>query len=282
VAHGRANMPRVTDLAPDVAARPLLAALVDHAPLFPPAGLGMADALAEDRRARASGEAWMLGRFVCPASRLAELLAATDDPPALSVVLDGDLEATLERAVAARADGAAIEAIEARDVPADTLRERVAAGLGGEVPAYLEGAAPASLPAGVHAKVRCGGAGPGDVPSVEVLGAFVAECHDHGVAFKATAGLHHPIRHRDAAGGAWQHGFLNLEAAAVSAAVDGADTGRLAAVLALEDPTAVLTFLARFDAGAVADVRTALFHGVGSCSFAEPVDDLKALGVLPA
>ncbi len=55
-------MPRVTDLAPDVAARALLGALVDHAPLFPPAALGIAEALAEDDRARACDEAWMLGR----------------------------------------------------------------------------------------------------------------------------------------------------------------------------------------------------------------------------
>ena len=272
----------MTDLAPDIAARALFAALVDHAPLFPPAALGMAEALAEDDRARACDEAWMLGRFVCPASRLDELLAATDAPPVLSVVLDGELEPALDRAVAARAGGAAIAAVEARGVHADALRERVAAVLGPDVPAYLEGAAPAALPAGVHAKIRCGGASPADVPPVGAVAAFVAECHDHGVAFKATAGLHHLIRHRDAATGTPQHGFLNLLASALMAAVDGADAPRLAALLAIEEPTALLAVLARFDAAAAADVRAALFHGVGSCSFAEPVEDLRALGVLPA
>jgi hypothetical protein len=276
------NMRGVTDLPAHVEARALLGALVDHAALFPPAGLAMPDALAEDRRARETDDAWLLGRFVCPASRLPELLGATEGPPPISVVLDGDLDGGLAPAAAARGRGAAIEAVEARGLGPDAVRERVAALLGPDVPAYVEGAAPASLPAGVHAKLRCGGAAPEDVPPVGVVAAFVAECHDHGVAFKATAGLHHPVRHVDAATGVPQHGFLNLLAAALSAAVDGADADRLAGLLAIEEPTAVLAVLARFDADAAADVRAALFHGVGSCSFTEPVEDLRALGVLPA
>src|SRR5438034_7075728 len=63
----------------------LLARLIDHAPLFPPASMSLLDALAEDRRARVDAAAFMLARFVCPASRVAEL---GDEPRALSVVLD--------------------------------------------------------------------------------------------------------------------------------------------------------------------------------------------------
>ena len=77
------------------AVRALLARLIDHAALFPPASLDMAAALAADREARAGEHAWMLDRFICPASRLGELPA---DVPVLSVVLDrgvADLEAVL-------------------------------------------------------------------------------------------------------------------------------------------------------------------------------------------
>jgi hypothetical protein len=49
------------------ARRALLTALFDHAPMFPPAKLPLAEALAEDDRARGSEHAWMLGRFVVPA-----------------------------------------------------------------------------------------------------------------------------------------------------------------------------------------------------------------------
>src|SRR6185312_9408991 len=51
----------------------LLERLIDHAALFPPASMSMPDALAEDRRARASEHAWMLGRFVVPESKLDEV-----------------------------------------------------------------------------------------------------------------------------------------------------------------------------------------------------------------
>ncbi|MGH3079153.1 MAG: hypothetical protein ACRDPZ_13360, partial [Gaiellaceae bacterium] len=63
----------------------LLERLIDHAPLFPPASMSMEDALAEDARVRAADTGWIVGRFVCPASRLDELGSA---PLRLSVVLD--------------------------------------------------------------------------------------------------------------------------------------------------------------------------------------------------
>src|SRR5436309_1541360 len=50
----------------------LMTGLVDYAGLFPPAQLSMADAAANYLQYRASGDAWMLGRFVCPAPRLGE------------------------------------------------------------------------------------------------------------------------------------------------------------------------------------------------------------------
>jgi hypothetical protein len=58
---------------PDDARRALLTRFFDHAPTFPPASLPPAEALAEDRRARGSEHAWMLGRLVWPAGKLDEL-----------------------------------------------------------------------------------------------------------------------------------------------------------------------------------------------------------------
>ena len=48
------------------ARRALLSRLFDHAPMFPPAAMFLPDALAEDARAQASEDAWILGRFVVP------------------------------------------------------------------------------------------------------------------------------------------------------------------------------------------------------------------------
>jgi hypothetical protein len=48
------------------ARRALLTELFDHAPMFPPANMPVDEAAAEDRRARASEHAWLLGRLVVP------------------------------------------------------------------------------------------------------------------------------------------------------------------------------------------------------------------------
>jgi hypothetical protein len=48
------------------ARRALLTRLFDHAPMFPPAAMSLPDAVAEDERAQASEDAWLLGRFVVP------------------------------------------------------------------------------------------------------------------------------------------------------------------------------------------------------------------------
>ncbi len=57
----------------------MLAGLIDYAGLFPPAQLPLAEALANYARYRRGPRAWMLGRFVIPAARLAELPPPDDD-----------------------------------------------------------------------------------------------------------------------------------------------------------------------------------------------------------
>lgn len=52
--------------------------LIDYAGLFPPASLAVPTAVAEYARHRSEPEAWMLGRFIAPAARLAEVAAAAD------------------------------------------------------------------------------------------------------------------------------------------------------------------------------------------------------------
>jgi hypothetical protein len=266
------------------ARRALLERLIDHAALFPPASMDMPDAMDADRRARAGSEAWMLDRFICPASRLGEL---PPDTPRLSVVLDGG-EGDLEAVAEAIAAGREVELVEARIDPEwipDT-QALVRQKLGG-VQAYWElppsravaGEVAAVREAGAGAKIRCGGA---SVPPVEAVAAFVAACRDAGVRFKATAGLHHAIRTPEA------HGFLNLLAAAVFAHADGLDETQLAALLAEEDPAAFAVSAdglevhgRRAGADVIAAARAELFAAYGSCSFSEPVEDLTALGVLP-
>ena len=138
---------------PDDARRALLTRFFDHAPMFPPASLPFAEALAEDRRARESEHAWMLGRLVLPAARLSDL--PQDEHRAFAVV-----ETAGDRGMEAQGEAIYIE---------------------NRPPDYI-----ASL--GVRAKIRCGGE---RIPSVEELAEFVRNCRQLGVVFKATAGLHH-------------------------------------------------------------------------------------------
>jgi hypothetical protein len=53
--------------------RALLARVIDYAGLFPPANLPLDEAIHNYARYRTEREAWMLGRFIVPASRLVEL-----------------------------------------------------------------------------------------------------------------------------------------------------------------------------------------------------------------
>ncbi|MEO5577009.1 MAG: hypothetical protein ABIR67_00150 [Gaiellaceae bacterium] len=232
------------------ARRVALSALIDHAPLFPPASLPVPDAIEEDRRARADEHAWLLGRLVWPASRLDEL---EGEDRALSVLLDGAYGGDMRAEAVETHWDAGLESLSGEayvELPlGDGLEEKVAA----------------LADKGLRAKIRCGGA---ELPAAEELGRFLAACRAAGVPFKATAGLHHPI----AVGG--RHGFLNVLAACAfeDAAALIEDVELNADALRWRDREAGAAELAR--------VRREQLVAVGSCSFFEPVDELKELGIL--
>jgi hypothetical protein len=237
--------------------RALLGRLIDHAALFPPASMSVADALAEDERLRASADGWIAGRFVVPASRVGEL---GDADLQLTVVLDAPLPGDSR-----------IESVESQPGADPETLAGVASEVYVEVP--LDEAAPALLERlatlGLRAKFRCGGA---SVPSAGALAAAIRRCRELGFAFKATAGLHHALPTGS------EHGFLNLLAAAVfgdeEVALAARDLRVTAAGFAWGDRVA--------GAGEMARVRRELFVGFGSCSAAEPIDELTVLGILPA
>jgi hypothetical protein len=246
--------------------RALLERLIDHAALFPPASMSMEDALAEDRAARTSPYGWMLDRFVCPATRLGEL----DELEApVSVVLDGELEAP--------ADAIELRLDRARPDSRELLRLSSELGQWSNEVYYelvLDATWRDSIPATVGAiaavggrvKLRCGGE---TVPEVEQVALVVVTCWAARAPMKATAGLHHPLRRGS------DHGFLNFLCAAARAR-EGLDAvGELLSAESLDDlPLSSLT------EDEVRAMRSALFKGFGSCSWREPVDDLRALGVL--
>ena len=255
--------------------RALLEGLIDHAALFPPASMTMRDALAEDRAARQSEYAWMLDRFVCPASRLGELDGLSAP---VSVVLDGDpgslgplpghADAIETRLEAPRPDSGELlrTAQVLRELSDEIYYELV---LGERWRDSVPAAIGAVAAVGGRVKLRCGGR---TVPSSEQVALVLVACRGAGVVMKATAGLHHPLHHE---GG---HGFLNLLCAAAHAHCHQADERSLTAML---DAEALAELpLDELDADEAREARRRLFKGFGSCSWREPVDDLRALGWL--
>lgn len=242
--------------------RVLLEGLIDYAGLFPPAALSMQDAVRNYARYREEEDAWALGRFVVPADRAHEVPA--DFP--LSIL-------GVDEVKAATADD--VERI-ARDANGRTVYVEIT-----DI-ALLESLARH----GLRAKIRTGGIAPDAFPPIADVAKFLRACKEAGVAFKATAGLHHPLRcvkpltyAVDAPTGT-MHGFLNVFLAA--ALLDQADE-----ILREEDPHA----FAFDDDGAswrghrvttdaLRAMRRDFATSFGSCSFEEPIADLRALGWL--
>lgn len=286
--------------------RPLLAGALDYAGLFPPAGLDLAAAVAEAARARRGPESWLLGRFVVPASRLAELarlVAGPGERLALSVVV-GEPAADAPRLdELAGHPRLAVEAVEllARRVDdvgaaAELLRDgRPELEIFAELPAAHLDDPEAHLAAcrrhGVAAKVRTGGTEPSAFFPPAILAAFVAAAAQAQVPFKATAGLHHalsgdyPVTYAPDAPRAPMQGFLPLFAGTALLAAGRLDATGLARLLAsgasafrrVED---VLQVDEHPIDRAVVQAGRRLLRSFGSCSFQEPVDDLERLGLL--
>ena len=292
------------------AAGALLAGLVDYAGLFPPAALAMDAAVAEYARWLAAPEAFMLGRFIAPAARLEELGRAAEpkfprgpgdgEPWRVSALVAAPADvAHVESFNLSHAGEALVDAVElkaATPAQADASLAALPRGLTAYVELALDDALPEMLAAlarrGARAKIRTGGVVPEAIPEPCDVARFIAACAAAGVPFKATAGLHHPVRAEHAltyeprSPRAVMHGFLNVFTAAAFARA-GATPDRLEAVLRETEPAAF-----RFDESSLSwrelrasveellATRRGFAASFGSCSFAEPVADLRALAVL--
>ncbi|MBX7104064.1 MAG: hypothetical protein K1X57_08275 [Gemmataceae bacterium] len=290
------------------ALRALLAGAIDYAGLFPPAALDLDTAIRNYARYRATPEAWMLGRFIIPAGRLRELspyiteLFAAGDPLRLSVLGRGGAEvAAFQAGLAAdtaamnefrSAHGSRIEigvfevkppvaAYDSLTAPADVATYwefTLAGGWQAQVTALLDHVGQSGV------KLRCGGLEPAAFPTSAQVAFALAEAARRTVRIKFTAGLHHPVRRFDLGVNCKMHGFLNVYAAGLMAA-RGVPAATLEQVLEDDDPKSFRIgdqFCYRdncFAPDFIHESRIGL-TSFGSCSFDEPRDDLRALGLL--
>ncbi len=260
--------------------------LVDDAAIFPPGLMPLEDAVPAHARHLGADHAALVGPFVVDAARLPRLrdLVTDGDRLAVSLVVPA---AEVRSVLADLPAGVDVVALEVKLDPGtrlvpqlDVLPDREATVLV-EVPRpdhpewpELVGALAAR---GLRAKLRTGGTEAEAFPSEDEVATWVHDLVALDVPFKCTAGLHHAVRHRDAATGFEHHGYLNVLLATVRART-GADLVAVRAALAEQDPATVVAELAA--AGpAVEDARDS-FTSYGSCSITEPLDDLTDLGLL--
>lgn len=233
--------------------------------------------------------------------------AARPTPWRLSAIAgadpEGDADAVLRfnarHATGQRVD-AIVDSVEVRAASAADV-ERIARALGAtgtqafvELPAAgdprpLVEAARAS---GLRAKVRTGGTTPDAFPAPADLARFIVACAESQVPFKATAGLHHALRgaHRltyeSGAPSGTMFGFVTVLLAAAFAR-EGLAEGDVARLLEEPDPAA----LSFDDAGAawrgraittesLSRARRETILSFGSCSFTEPLEEIRAMGLL--
>jgi hypothetical protein len=293
------------------AAGALLAGLIDYAGLFPPAGLGMEEAVAAFAAHRRSADAWILGRFVAPVARLDEFAGALsalgvaergEGPWELSALLGSDVPgdaraaeafnvahrgAAVIRSLEVRADGVAqITAVRTAVAPAFELFYELP--LRGDLRWLLA----AVRAVGARAKIRTGGVTPPDIPAGDAVLKFLEGCAAIRLAFKATAGLHHAVRgdqaltYDAASARTTMFGYVNVLLAAAALWL-GRSRGEALRLLESGDAATLAVGgsdlqwgASRFTVAEIARVRREFALSVGSCSFDEPVSEIRALGAV--
>jgi len=309
--------------------RSLLGGLIDYAGLFPPAKLAMQPAAEAYFRALSGQHEWILSRFVCPADRLEELsaaasmlmpgtnatsgyreFAAAGEPWRISALVEKQEDMQLidrfnQRHSREDQGLASVDVVEIKVEDPHSVDDMLDA-IPEDMFPFFEVPASERLPGGdvrgfvaalagnsCGAKIRTGGLTEGAFPQPRQIAEFMVACRQAEVPFKATAGLHHPVRGSHAltyekdSPRCTMHGFLNVFVAGSFVFCQGFDVQGAEDVLKETDPKAFictdqgLTWRNHvLDITEIARAREAFALSFGSCAFDEPVEDLKKVGLL--
>src|SRR5947208_11674807 len=302
---------------PTASLRALLAQSIDYAGMFPPCSLALEPALQNQTKYVRSPDAWMLNTFVLPIEqfdmvkqflsefdpshplRVAALGSKTGNAePFLDAVEDADAAI---RWLSSNVDLVAISHLEMflpHDVDSALLQE--AKSIIGDLQVFWE-APPERAQQTIELlaahnsdadsatfgyKLRTGGVTADAFPtSAQISGALVTPA-THQLPIKFTAGLHHPLRQYREEVQTKMHGFLNVLGAAVLAAEHQWDAHQTSIMLEDEDADS-FSFTQDFFAWREWKIDTERLQyrrrfvvSFGSCSFNEPREDLRALGLL--
>jgi hypothetical protein len=299
--------------------RALLDGVIDYAGLFPPAQLPLTQAVRNFADYVTGPDAWMLGRFVCPIGRVdeaARLLRERNLPPRFSVLPQTDanqadflhkLRADLSQLPAGTwdtweirlpqdvlADAGALRAFhQAADDALDALGatsiyyEATANSAAAPLIGQLRALSGPGKRARIGFKLRTGGLEAAAFPPPERIAEVLFACRETGLPLKFTAGLHHPLRRFDTGVGTHMYGIINIFAAALLVHTRAPDAEAVRQILLEEDPSQFAFTDTEFgwrdqriDVETVRELRRYKVISIGSCSFDEPRDELRVLGLL--
>ncbi len=298
-----------------------LSKIIDYAGLYPPASLPLEEAFANFVLYQQAEEAWMLSRFIIPAKRLRELPRFYGSL-SFSVLGRGGKDANefFENLKLDVEDVRAFREMHGDDVFADMFEVALPASvLIDNIIAHdvLNSAADVlnmngltvffEAPFGegwqtrseklmrvlrkfkdrhIGLKLRTGGVTADSFPSTAQVAWAIASARDAGIPIKATAGLHHPIRHYNESVQTKMYGFLNVFGAGVLAEANNLSVEQIQMILEDEDTTSFVFDETGFAWKDLRVVTSEVLHArqqivsFGSCSFDEPREDLRAMGLL--
>jgi len=292
---------------------------IDYAGMFPPCSLALEPALRNQAQYIRSDDAWMLNTFVLPVIQFdsaKQLLPQFDPSHPLRVSALGpktettaafrdalaEIEAAIRSLAAHNVDLLSVNQLEMwlpQDVDLPVLRE--ARSIIGSLPAFWE--APAerapetiTLLAELNSdmdeptfgfKLRTGGVTPDAFPtSAQIARALVVPA-THQVPIKFTAGLHHPLRQYREEVQTRMHGFLNNVLGAAILAAEHKWNEKQTATMLEDENLKSFSFGDEFFAWREWKIdikrlkgRRKFVTSFGSCSFDEPREDLRMLGLL--
>lgn len=285
----------------------LLAGIVDYAGLFPPSQVSMAVAVQNYAQYLKSEHSWMLGRFIVPVSNLDKFIKEAspfieeDKAWQVSGIIGGNISNDLKKIARfnKKNEGKAIiDTIEVKATSTEIIYETTKI-LPEIITAYFEIPQTEVLTNYMtalaltknRAKIRTGGITSDAFPSTDAIIKFMRVCIAANVPFKATAGLHHPLRcvkpltYEENAIKGTMHGFLNLflSAAYLRNDLNNSFVHKLmneteAKDLRFENER-IIWQNHNIDIKTIKLLRQKNAISFGSCSFLEPIEDLHLLNL---
>lgn len=287
--------------------------LIDYAGLFPPASLEIQTVLDNYTAYLESEDGWMLGRCILPASQLYRV--AYHPGFRCSVIVSPAVpQEEFDQLVNFSAMKGRVEMVETRLPENITSPEGFSdyflqlhsklrhAGLQ-DVQLFVEAKNAADAAAGIASfnnsrsgsevirdvgyKLRCGGMEKQVFPSPEKVSEVISICREHDIPIKFTAGMHLPFRNYSAEIKVMQHGFINIFGAALLCWACNLSIKEV--IECLRDENAGHfhflneSFSWKNKMIPISDIkrlRQSRVISFGSCSFTEPVEGLRSLGLL--